>query len=46
MIAITSTMTALAIYKHKSNIQRLIKGTETRLGKPGTARRPSPTASP
>jgi glycerol-3-phosphate acyltransferase PlsY len=31
MIAITSVMTALAIYKHKSNIQRLLKGTEPRL---------------
>lgn len=48
MIIITATMTALAIYKHKSNIQRLVKGTETRVGKvkPGTAQPPNPTASP
>lgn len=32
MIAITSAMTALAIYKHRPNIQRLIKGTESRIG--------------
>ena len=32
MIAITAAMTALAIYKHKSNIHRLLHGTETRLG--------------
>jgi glycerol-3-phosphate acyltransferase PlsY len=32
LIWITSAMTALAIYKHRSNIQRLLKGTENRLG--------------
>jgi len=32
MIGITAAMTTLAIYKHKPNIQRLIKGTETRIG--------------
>ena len=39
MIAITAAMTALAIYKHKSNIQRLLKGTESRIGtkKPAAA---------
>lgn len=31
MIAITSAMTVLAIYKHKPNIQRLLKGTESRI---------------
>ena len=46
MIGITAAMTTLAIYKHKSNIQRLVKGTETRVGKRGPARPPSPTASP
>jgi acyl phosphate:glycerol-3-phosphate acyltransferase len=30
-ILITSAMTTLAIYKHRSNIQRLLKGTESRL---------------
>ncbi|HZR20480.1 MAG TPA: glycerol-3-phosphate 1-O-acyltransferase PlsY [Verrucomicrobiae bacterium] len=43
MIAITAAMTALAIYKHKSNMQRLFKGTETRLGqKPAAARAEAP----
>ncbi len=32
LIVITSAMTALAVYKHKSNIQRLLKGTEHRIG--------------
>jgi glycerol-3-phosphate acyltransferase PlsY len=31
--AVTTALCALAIYKHKSNIQRLIAGTENRLGK-------------
>jgi glycerol-3-phosphate acyltransferase PlsY len=45
MIAITAAMAALAIYKHRSNIQRLLKGTENRIGKknqPST----TPTAKP
>ncbi len=33
LIVITALMAALAIYKHKSNIQRLLNGTENRLGK-------------
>lgn len=32
MVTITAAMTVLAIYKHKSNIQRLLKGTESRIG--------------
>ncbi len=32
MIAVTSAMTVLAIYKHRSNIQRLLNGTESRIG--------------
>jgi glycerol-3-phosphate acyltransferase PlsY len=32
MIAVTAAMGALAIYKHKSNIQRLLHGTENRVG--------------
>jgi glycerol-3-phosphate acyltransferase PlsY len=32
LIIITSAMTVLAIYKHKSNIQRLLQGTENRIG--------------
>jgi len=31
LILITVAMSALAIYKHKSNIQRLLKGTESRI---------------
>jgi glycerol-3-phosphate acyltransferase PlsY len=30
---VTTALGALAIYKHKSNIQRLMAGTENRLGK-------------
>jgi len=37
MIVITGTMGALAIYKHKANIQRLLKGTENRIGGGKTA---------
>ena len=33
LVAITAAMAALAIYKHKSNIQRLLHGTENRLGR-------------
>jgi glycerol-3-phosphate acyltransferase PlsY len=33
MIAVTAGMAALAIYKHRSNIQRLLAGTESRIGK-------------
>jgi acyl phosphate:glycerol-3-phosphate acyltransferase len=32
LVLITSAMTALAVYKHKSNIERLLKGTESRIG--------------
>jgi acyl phosphate:glycerol-3-phosphate acyltransferase len=36
---VTAAMAALAIYKHRSNIQRLLHGTENRFGsKPGEAR--------
>lgn len=38
LIAITAVMTAMAIYKHRTNIQRLLRGTESRLwGKKPTA---------
>jgi glycerol-3-phosphate acyltransferase PlsY len=40
LIGITAAMTALAIYKHKSNIQRLLHGTETRLGHKSAAPHP------
>jgi len=32
LIAVTALMGALEIYKHKANIQRLIQGTESRIG--------------
>lgn len=32
MIVVTTAMTVLAIYKHKGNIQRLLNGTENRVG--------------
>ncbi len=32
MIAVTTLMAVLAIYKHKANIQRLLNGTENRIG--------------
>ncbi|MBI3191942.1 MAG: glycerol-3-phosphate 1-O-acyltransferase PlsY [Pedosphaera parvula] len=32
MIALTSVLAALAIYRHKGNIQRLLNGTESRIG--------------
>ena len=35
MITVTAAMAVLAIYKHKSNIQRLLHGTENRLGGKG-----------
>ena len=33
MICVTAAMAALAIYKHKANIQRLLNGTENRLSR-------------
>jgi len=33
MIIIAAVIGALAIYKHKSNIERLMKGTENKLGR-------------
>jgi len=44
MIAITSAMTALAIYKHKPNIERLLKGTESRIGFKKQPPTPKPTS--
>lgn len=43
-VIVTAALAALAIYKHKANIQRLIKGTENRIG----AKKPLPseTAKP
>ena len=34
MIVVTAVMGALAIYKHKGNIERLLNGTESRIGQP------------
>lgn len=33
LTAVTALMAALAIYKHKANIQRLLRGTESRIGR-------------
>ena len=44
MIGITGAMGALAIYKHKANIQRLLNGTENRIG--GKKRSASNTGPP
>ena len=43
LIGVTAAMAALAIYKHKANIQRLIHGTESRVGrkKPGLFKQPT-----
>jgi len=44
MIAITAALAVLAIYKHKSNIKRLLNGTESRLAlKRGPAQAPRQT---
>jgi glycerol-3-phosphate acyltransferase PlsY len=42
---VTAALAVLAIYKHKANIQRLIKGTESRIGvkKPLPSDAPNPT---
>ena len=42
IILVTAALAALAIYKHKANIQRLLKGTENRID----FRKPSPSAAP
>jgi len=39
---IMGAMGALAIYKHKANIQRLLKGSENRIGAKKTATPESP----
>ena len=46
IVLVTAALAALAIYKHKANIQRLINGTENRIGakKPSAADAPKPTA--
>ena len=46
MIGITAAMAALAIYKHRSNIKRLLNGTESRLGRPTPTTPPSTHSSP
>ena len=46
IIFVTAALSALAIYKHKANIQRLINGTENRIGakKGSSAEAPKPTS--
>ena len=43
LILITAAMAALAIYKHKSNIRRLLNGTENRFG---AKKQPAPAETP
>lgn len=45
IILVTGALAALAIYKHKANIQRLLNGTENRIGakKGSSAEAPKPT---
>jgi glycerol-3-phosphate acyltransferase PlsY len=42
IVLVTAALAALAIYKHKANIQRLLKGTENRI----SAKRPLPSEVP
>jgi acyl phosphate:glycerol-3-phosphate acyltransferase len=42
MIIVTAALAVLAIYKHKANIQRLLKGTENRFGR----KKPQPAEAP
>lgn len=44
MVTVTAGMATLAIYKHRSNIQRLLAGTESRLGAKPRATGPDPSA--
>jgi len=46
LVVIAMVLTALAIYKHKSNIQRLIAGTENRFGKKAPVAATAPPPSP
>jgi glycerol-3-phosphate acyltransferase PlsY len=45
IVLVTAALGALAIYKHKANIQRLLKGTENRIDfrKPSASDAPKPT---
>lgn len=43
MIVVTACLSALAIYKHKANIQRLLNGTEHRVGSKKTSLATQPT---
>ena len=40
LIGVSTALGALAIYKHKANLQRLLAGTESRIG----AKKPEATA--
>ncbi|MCX6923766.1 MAG: glycerol-3-phosphate acyltransferase [Verrucomicrobia bacterium] len=46
LILVTAALGAMAIYKHKANIKRLINGTENRIGmkKPLSSDAPNPTS--
>jgi len=42
IVIVTSVMSALAIYKHRANIKRLLAGTESRIGAPKAPVPPNP----
>jgi acyl phosphate:glycerol-3-phosphate acyltransferase len=46
LILVTAAMAVLAIYKHKANIQRLVKGTESRLSFKKLPRLDAPSQAP
>ena len=41
-VVVTAAMSVLAIYKHKANIQRLMQGTENKIG---VKKSPPPTGA-
>ena len=45
LIAVTSAMTGLAVFKHRSNIQRLLSGTENRFGSSNPNSQPAGSGS-
>ena len=45
LIGVTAAMAVLAIYKHKTNIKRLLQGTENRLGRKPRSVAPGPTTT-
>ena len=46
LVTVTAAMAVLAIYKHKANIQRLLQGTESRIGAKKNLPAPQPSKPP